>query len=284
MGIRVSLLVVLYNKRLADSETIKALLTISIKDVSIYIVNNGPDLLIEDEIIFKLRERCEFVSVQNYLTNKPLSWVYNDYIDSHEADRYIILDDDTQLTHEYFKDLVFNDENYMIGLPKMLSSYDKKQYTPMLNGKIKPDTYGHISGDFNFSITSAIILSKDIVSILKKRFGSVFDERYALYSIDNTLFLRLETIVKEEISPITYFSNVSLLHDFSNIQANKESKWRVEELLIANIITLRHYFKRGYRQVIKQIFTNLAHFHFRDCYLILRSYLQGKHPRCKQPR
>ncbi|MDQ6813618.1 MAG: hypothetical protein M3040_07780, partial [Bacteroidota bacterium] len=145
------------------------------------------------------------------------------------------------------------------------------------------DVRGNICGDLNFSITSAIVLSKEITNIIKSRFETVFDEHFALYSIDNTLFMRIETIVKEGITTVNYLSNVSLIHDFSNIPSVNLPKWRTEEKLIADIIALKYYTK-AFKQVVKLALSKLFKLQLRHSYVILRTYIQGKHPRCKQPR
>lgn len=280
---KISILIVVYNKRLCESETINALFSIDIKNLNIVVVNNGPQILPEDDIITELRNTFTAVTLKNFTTNKPLSWVYNDFINENYSDRYIILDDDTEVTSEYFEKMVFSNEEYMIGLPKMISSHNNKQYTPFFNGEFKNDVRGYITNDLNFSITSAIVLSKELIDIIKIRFGTVFDERFALYCIDNTLFKRIETIVKEGIARVDYLSNVSLLHDFSNIHSSKQPKWRMEEKLIGDILALRHYVK-AHKQVVKQVLLKLGNLEFRDCYIILTTYMEGKHPRCRRAR
>jgi hypothetical protein len=284
MAKRISALIVIYDKNLSDSETLRSLSHLNFNNLNIVIVNNGPQYLLEDEFYLSLERKFVSVALKNFTINKPLSWVYNDFINDNDSDRYIILDDDTVLTSDYFERLVFSNEEYMLGLPIMVSRYDKKQYTPFFNGEFKTDTRGNISGNFNFSITSALVLSREIINVIKKRFGTIFDECFALYNIDNSLFIRLETIAKEGIAIVTYLSNVSLLHDFSNIDSVKEPQWRTEEKMIAQTISIKRYFKGGYRQIIKQVFFKMLKLEFRNCYLIVRTFVEGKHPRCKQRR
>ncbi|WP_416238595.1 glycosyltransferase family 2 protein, partial [Raoultella planticola] len=91
--IKVSAVVVLYKKQmLADSKTLASLEPYIGLLHNITIVNNGPDVLLEDESIYY---KSENVAIIEHLKNRPLSSIYNDFIRTNDCDRFIILDDDT---------------------------------------------------------------------------------------------------------------------------------------------------------------------------------------------
>lgn len=100
---KVAILVVIYDKQLDGSNTLKSLLNVRSGNLFLTIVNNGPNILSPDsEIHFKLNEKFKVVEVIEHTNNKPLSILYNDFIASmDDADYYILMDDDSILTDEY---------------------------------------------------------------------------------------------------------------------------------------------------------------------------------------
>jgi hypothetical protein len=75
---KIAVLIVLYNKKIKDSATIKSVLEIGNKqNLSLSIVNNGPEK-IEDFSEFK-NKNSDFDSIEfhEFLENKSLSKIYN---------------------------------------------------------------------------------------------------------------------------------------------------------------------------------------------------------------
>lgn len=76
----ISILIVLYDKEIAESETIKSLIKYSSKDIEITIFNNGPNLLSDTSTtLTNMRNRFNNVKVIECVCNKPLSILYNDF-------------------------------------------------------------------------------------------------------------------------------------------------------------------------------------------------------------
>ena len=70
------------------------------------------------------------------MQNKPLSWIYNDFIQQYDADYYVLFDDDTEINIEY-QNILFTAQDIDIELPKIISMSDNVQYYPLVNGAIE---------------------------------------------------------------------------------------------------------------------------------------------------
>lgn len=114
-NIKYAAIIVIYNKTIENSITCKKIENISGYNIEIVIVDNS-------EIDYKNREICRqkgytYISMNG---NKGLSKAYNAAIDSVLADIVILLDDDTELSLDYFQILneaVENNENVDIFAP-----------------------------------------------------------------------------------------------------------------------------------------------------------------------
>ena len=63
------------------------------------------------------------------MQNKPLSWIYNDFIQQYDADYYVLFDDDTEINIEY-QNILFTAQDIDIELPKIISMSDNVHITP----------------------------------------------------------------------------------------------------------------------------------------------------------
>ncbi|MFX9107569.1 glycosyltransferase, partial [Acinetobacter baumannii] len=159
---KIALVVIVYGKALEDAMTIQSLLSFEEKLEHLLIVNNGPAVIDENSaVLTSLAQKHHHVVLENQVQNKPLSWIYNDFIQQYDADYYVLFDDDTEINPEYQRK-IFIMQGVDIELPKIISMNDKAQYYPLVDGVIEQKD-GIISNAKEiFSIGSGLVISKDI--------------------------------------------------------------------------------------------------------------------------
>ncbi len=88
---KIALVVIVYGKALEDALTIQSLLGFERKLDHLLIVNNGPAAIDENSAVLSaLAQKHHHVVLENQVQNKPLSWIYNDFIQQYDADRYAV--------------------------------------------------------------------------------------------------------------------------------------------------------------------------------------------------
>jgi GT2 family glycosyltransferase len=188
---KISVLIVLYNKKIKDSATIKSVLEIENKrNLSLTIVNNGPEKI--DDFPEFQNKNSDFDSIEfhEFLENKSLSKIYNKFInDNLDADYYIIFDDDSIFKPELITNVAESSSDIL--LPLIISQNDQEIYYPTINGKtIYSEGTTKVSG--LMSISSGLTISNHFANLLSKEYGQVFDEHFALYGIDTSFFIRTQ--------------------------------------------------------------------------------------------
>ncbi|MGL5936253.1 MAG: hypothetical protein ACRCZI_11605, partial [Cetobacterium sp.] len=183
----IKLLIVLYGKSISESETIKSLNLLDgvSKNIDLVIWNNGPAPI--DFDVETLINNATFIET---LDNKPLSIIYNNFINSFDAERYVILDDDSKITQLYINKII--DSNFDMQIPIIYCEETGMHYSPKLNG-------GAFYGEFKKSDTitaigSGLCINKNIANKIADYYGDVFDSRFAFYGIDTTFFKRLRKL------------------------------------------------------------------------------------------
>lgn len=279
-----AILVLLYDKDISDSQTLNAFLSCNLLccNSSLIIWNNGPSKLESFDV--SLFENLGYrVFLEETLSNEALSIVYNRFISKYDAEKYIILDDDSRLEKNYLTESSkIGPKN--IGIPIIFSSgkiiyprVNKKTYCPdmTLNEKSKIVTIG-----------SGLVLGKDVAKSLHDFYGDIFDERFYFYGVDTTLFLRLfdRGFAKDTIL-ISGFE-----HSLSRLEKESEeiSEFRRIERSYNYGLTLRYYrgvdskihgilklfittgLKKIFRKRQKIIFTHA-----------IKAFFYGKHYRSK---
>ncbi|MER3979940.1 glycosyltransferase [Klebsiella pneumoniae] len=229
--IDISVVIVIYKKNDLDlSATLVSLKPYIHLFNNITIVNNGPEaLLVNESLYFKKKN----VTIIEHLANRSLSSIYNDFIKGKSSERFVILDDDTEILDSYISNLVFSRKKFDLGLPIIRSNHDKKIYYPVNRNTSLKDNfeYNHQKGDY--SISSGMIISSKLINRLCKEVGNVFDERISLYGVDISLFKRLDKLV---INKAVFIQSGTILeHDLSKFSKDS-SKFRKKELLIDLIL------------------------------------------------
>ncbi|QWT39996.1 hypothetical protein [Dickeya dadantii] len=278
---KISILVVLFNKKLNESQTLSSLLQCqSSSDVSLKILNNGPqEIKAEGEVFQVLTSSFKDVMLESRLENAPLSKLYNEFIDSNlDSDYFIILDDDSHLDEDFIFNVYKTDADVII--PRVLSVDDGDFYYPTQNGVVVEHD-GWVDLSSLMSISSGLTFSKKLVSTMLSYYPDVFDEHFSLYGIDTSFFLRLRKIVKSD-SPILLAKCVSIIcHSLSRIQKENVSKFRVVERLYDFAITARHYPEYVSRLwLFKRIVKYSMLMQFEYAWILFRYYVKGRHPKC----
>lgn len=273
----VSFLVLLYKKTLLESKTIQSIFRedIDFRTSSLIIWNNGPSE-IDAELNEDLLNRWCKVELIETLENMPLSLVYNKFIESYHADRYVILDDDSLLTKEYLTAITNTQSD--VALPVIYSQLIPR--SPTVQGVFNKGPYK--STDQVIAIGSGMSVRYSITQKIKSYYGDVFDSHFALYGVDTTFFLRLHHLgLSDSIEVVDGFE-----HSLSRLENESQviSRFRQIERAYDLGLTLRHYIplSRALYICLKQIMKFfLGRFTWLQLKFMLAAYIDGKHPKCK---
>lgn len=273
---KVCFLVVVYNKALYESSTINSLLKISDKNYECLIVNNGPN-----KVNTKLNENSDHAKFDfvEYLDNKPLSIIYNNFFLHYcDFDRYVILDDDSILT-DGFIDRVFESNGiyYDLELPKIFDQNDKLYY-PLKNWETisKNEFILNYNSDVIFSIGSGLVVSKKLVNKFKEKKINLFNESFAFYGVDFSFFWELQN---NNFGELIISSKSKIIHNMS--LHGEISDFKRSELYLNFALQIRHYPNIvNLKNFLYSLFLTLKLKKIRLFFNMLKAYICAKHPRC----
>lgn len=274
------ILVVLYGKSICESMTLNSLSKYRLKNSKLVIHNNGPESVVFDgELYEKLNDSFDFnVEAVNDLNNTPLSKIYNQLFIVYSAERFIILDDDTQLSDSF----VFSIENACADLdvPRIISSSNGISYYPISDGVVIADNT-ELNANNVLSIGSGLIINTSLIDKFNNYNLNVFDENYALYGVDYSLFRRIWWLVKQGES-VDVRSSSFLIHSLSRVNKNeRKNKTRNKERVLDVAITARRYptlytcyifLRKLVGEFLKMNASNVVD--------MIKAYVHGCHPRC----
>lgn len=278
---KIALVVIVYNKTLKESATLQGLSRFNTPLHHLVIVNNGPNSVQKDDFFIELQQRHERVTLENYLENKPLSWIYNDLIEKNTVDYYVMFDDDTEINPEYEHHLFHGLKNTDIELPKIYARVDKVQHFPMLNEQLLQQSGQIHQIKTIFSVGSGLILSDRVKHIFTEKYEHVFDQHFAFYGVDSTFFLRLNQMIKDGYE-FNICSNTYLNHGLS-LTEEALTDWRKKEFIYENTLKVKYYSSSQLMSRLKFLrlmYRKLSHFEFRDLKIVIKTFMSGKHPRC----
>jgi hypothetical protein len=280
--IETAILVLLYNKEMSDSNTLTSLTESETQytNARLIIWNNGPKSL-------KCRDRKVFeklgydVVFEETLNNESLAVIYNRFLAENNAEKYILLDDDSVLNSAYIEASSKCNAS-VVGMPIISSlgkirspSIGNKAYSPklVLDEKCKI-----------IAIGTGLVIGANICSNLHQYYKNVFDERFYLYGVDTTFCIRLfERKLTSSINIIPGFN-----HSLSRLknESIKKTNFRRLERSYDQGLTLRYYYplliaifylfrvtaSTLKRRLFKQSYTlNIIH--------LFKAFLFGKHHR-----
>lgn len=272
----ISLLVILYGKDFTQSQTLKCILDFENKIDNLVVVNNGPEKLNdEDSFLNLLKLKHNQVCLFEFLENKPLSWIYNDFVANFKSDYYVIFDDDTYISKESEKQ-IFNLSDIDIEIPKIYAIQDKKQYYPIVNGNIYT-SYGLIAEYSEiYSIGSGLIFSKNVKDVFRDNNLELFDSNFSLYGVDISFFRKVNYLKGENIA-FKVSSLISIDHSLSRAEG-EISEWRYIERLYDQTLSIKYYQKFKMFRLLKLLIKNFRKLN--RIQVILMTYFNGFHPRC----
>lgn len=280
MNIKIAIIVVVYNKCLEQSITVNTLLSTGLSDVTVIIHNNGPkDIDLPGEVFRECCKKNIKIKLNNCISNKPLSIVYNDFIDQHDDfDRLIILDDDSAITESFINSIY--DDDCDLQLPLIISREDGKVYYPMENGRVVSGK-NVLNPKVTHSIGSGLIIHKRVVSVFKENELQLFDEHYALYGVDVSFFRRIWVLSNKGVV-FKLKSTSHIIHSLSRTE-DVESSFRRTERLIDFAVTVRRYNSfRSKMSFCKKTLISLLSLKFGDIAVMYDAYIHGSHPRCRK--
>ncbi|UHC85858.1 hypothetical protein [Klebsiella michiganensis] len=284
MTMKTIILVILYNKSINKSETLISLNDNKFTNYDLIIYNNGPKLLDKDLLFDELQAKILSVKLCQDMSNKPLSIIYNEFLSNNKQyERFVIFDDDTVIPGSFFSDIDDNKENLEIALqlPLIKSKATNDIYYPAADNKVVYSEKLFENDEYVLSIGSGLIIYPILIDLFNKNGITLFDERFALYGVDFSLFRRIHGFKnKGEVINIQCAS--FLWHSLSRSDA-KDSLWRQNERLIDTVLSILHYspvYKVIY-SISKLLIQNIVWFNVGNVKLIIKILIMKKHPRCK---
>ncbi|HHS9506706.1 TPA: glycosyltransferase family 2 protein [Raoultella planticola] len=278
------IIVVIYNKKIQSSQTLNSLLHTFATDSHLLIFNNGPESLeLDDDIYKSLKDKFNNnIFIQEDLSNRPLSVLYNYAINEHKGySYYCLFDDDTNIPVDYFSEIETARKQYPVDLmlPVIRSVSDDTVHYPLINGK-PTDIKGIVSSDnIVFSIGSGLVIFDSLIKSFKSNNIKLFDERYAFYGVDFSLFRRIRVIQKNGCS-VNISVVSSLSHSLAKTKKVKEN-WRKCEITIDQALTTKFYGKTQFG-ILFVIAKKILKLDFKNALLALKTYSTGCHPRSQK--
>lgn len=278
------ILVILYNKCIDKSETLISLNDNKFTNYDLIIYNNGPKLLGKDILFYELQAKILSVNLCQDISNKPLSIIYNDFLSNNKGyERFVIFDDDTVIPGSFFSDLDDDKKNLEIALqlPLIKSKATDDIYYPAANNKVVSNKKLFENDEYILSIGSGLIIYRILIDLFNKNGSTLFDERFALYGVDFSLFRRIQRFKnKGEVINIQCAS--FLWHSLSRSDT-KDSLWRQNERLIDTVLSILHYspIHKVIYSISKLLIQNIFRFNVGNVKLIIKVLIMKKHPRCK---
>lgn len=276
--------VILYNKRIEESITLEGLRQLD-SHFTLVIINNGPkEVELGDD--YALKNNNSTIQLLNILDNRPLSFLYNSIFNEYpDADCYIFLDDDTILSDD-FLDFDYVEADLIV--PYVVDAETNKLRYPVINGDIPSKIENRFvkPSEEIISIGSGMIISRSLVKKILSVYRDVFDENYALYGVDYSLFRRFERLKKTGDGNIVKCKvNGCITHHLSGNGKTAIEPWRYRERLIDIVLTYKYYSNSviaKYLRLIRLILSEAKRHQFRNIYLIVGVYINGHHPRCEK--
>ncbi|HHO0201192.1 TPA: hypothetical protein ACRR39_002980 [Klebsiella quasipneumoniae] len=276
-------LVVIYNKQIEDSTTIKSLL-LSDYSGDLYIFNNGPDAInVSSSCLDLLQGKCSVINIAEDVNNRPLSTIYNDFLNTGDYDFYYLFDDDTMIPPNFFA--TGQHIEYDLSLPIIVSARTGDTVYPIINNKVfAEDDFPFNESDEVISIGSGLMINKSLILKFENIGIKPFDERFALYGVDYSLFRRLPFLKRAGYAVRMGVSG--MLHHSLSSEENNISAFRKRERLIDLILTKLHYSRRKWPLQLVSILKTLAeqaiNNDFQNFKMLLGVCLRQEHPRSTQ--
>lgn len=271
---KTSILVVLYNKTINESETLRSISALNNKNVIVELWNNGP-IGLKPEAIKDLdcKLGCTKLVVREYLNNMSLSKIYNGFIQRYISHNVVIFDDDTSINPDYIKDMLEITKNE-VALP-IIEDVGLIHY-PIINYNLENSKTEFSNEDIIYSSMSGVVIGRNVLEKLSEKYSDIFDERFSLYGVDTSFFARLNS------GKFNYQGKVisKIEHSLSNNVSEPLStkKFRSNASGLAEGAFFRNYKSR--KSCIFAFLTNIcklpsSYFNDRLNFLYRKSFIKG---------
>ncbi|MBA0218978.1 MULTISPECIES: hypothetical protein [Pectobacterium] len=285
----ITTIVILYNSRIIESETLQSITDCSLDNISltINIWNNGP-ILLEENDIQNFFSTCasKNINVRIYqdTRNLALSKVYN-FISKERNYNFIsILDQDTSLPTRFFQNIHLHRDRDII-VPIIIAEKDG----------ILVQNYPHVYGDDETlinegkvkvrinSVMSGITLSARMIRKIVNFRKYAFEERLAFYGIDSDLFRTINLMLDSGI-PIEIYCINNVHHSFAIFNPEEAtSSFRNMEIFYFKFFIRQAYSKKSTLStlwVCIRDFLRLKN-NLEKTKNLIKFTLNGAHPRSK---
>ncbi|KAA1152430.1 hypothetical protein EU510_10185 [Pseudoalteromonas sp. FUC4] len=283
MQSKLAIVVLLFKKEISDSKTLSTLLAsnLNFQNCKLTVWNNGPDELSNKNLEPFILKGFE-VEVIETIENESLAKIYNRFINTNVAQKYIVLDDDTQLNDSYLGDAFSLDES-QVGIPLIL--FNGKVEGPKINYKVVQSTSDECkNNDDILAIGSGLVIGCEVAEALKSVYKDVFDSKFYLYGVDTTFCYRLNGLKQNK--------NLKLLsglnHSLSRLESEPEAitAFRAKERGYDVGLQWRYYspFYKSIYRLLRLALINLQRFAGLkkgplDIHFVLKAYCLGRHYR-----
>tara|TARA_R110002020_G_scaffold441582_2_gene652484 strand:+ start:25 stop:885 length:861 start_codon:yes stop_codon:yes gene_type:complete len=283
MQSKLAIVVLLFKKEISDSKTLSTLLesNLNFQNCKLTVWNNGPDELINKNLEPFMLKGFE-VEVIETVENESLAKIYNRFINKNIAQKYIILDDDTQLNDLYLEN-AFSLDKSQVGFPLIL--FNGKVEGPKINYKVVRsinDKCNH--NDDILAIGSGLVIGCEVTEKLKSVYNDVFDSKFYLYGVDTTFCYRLNAL--EQNNNLKLMSGLS--HSLSRLENEPEkiTAFRAKERGYDVGLQWRYYspFYKSMYRLLRLALVNLQRLAGLkkgplDIHFVLKAYCLGRHYR-----
>lgn len=276
-------LIVIYNKQIEDSSTLNSLIHSNYSG-DLYIFNNGPNLInASSSFLGFLQSKYNYIEIVEDVKNRPLSAIYNNFLNVDGYDNYYLFDDDTMIPSNFF--VSEQRMGYDLSLPIITSSRTGDTVYPIVNKKVIAEANISLHEcDEVLSIGSGLMINKSLIQKFKGVGIKPFDERFALYGVDYSLFRRLPYL-----KGAGYTVNIGvagILHHSLSSEDGSVSDFRKRERLIDLVLTKLHYSRRKFPlqllSILKTLTQQAIKKEFRNLKVLLGVCLYQEHPRSTQ--
>lgn len=290
----ISVVVILYNSRLSDSETLQSILSANLLHstaLTINIWNNGPQKFNNEDIRLFLEKAKKNISInlRQDCRNIALSKVYNYFLSQVGYDFFTIFDQDTKIDINFFDNLM-NYKHLDVIFPLVYSIKDNciifPRYADQYNivGTKAFEEEGKQDMDKVFTINSGLTLTPSGQSVLEKIKYPIFNENFAFYGIDTELFFYIREYCKQR-GGIKAGCHGRIIHSLSSLEEEEfvvKQKRKLEEHYAVALEQIYLYKKNRWR-LCKKVFRSMLKKKMTmiDSYRVIKCILFKQHPRCK---
>lgn len=234
---KLSLLVLLYNKEFSDSLTLKTLMAANVffENCKLVIWNNGPKNIKLDNVE-SFKDKGFDVTVET-VGNESLGIIYNEFISMFSSQKYMMLDDDSELNDIYLSEAIQASSDYL-SVP--IISMNGQVEGPIVDNSLYNPEVGLNSAKKIMAIGSGLIIGSGFSNIVKNKYGNIFDERFYLYGVDSSFFHRINKM--RLINKVTVINVLN--HSLSRLENESEElrEFRKLERTYDLALSIKYYF------------------------------------------